>query len=66
LHFVFAQDEPGLDLLYTQGGRSVERLVRSGKLHIDLIQAPGHTFTASWAQQALAAHLSAIVDGPAG
>jgi dienelactone hydrolase len=65
LHFVFAQDEPGLDLLYMQGGRSVERLVRSGKLHIDLIQAPGHTFTATWAQNALAAHLSAIVDAPA-
>jgi hypothetical protein len=63
LHFVFARDDPGMDILRVQGGRAVTRLERAGKLKVDVIDARGHTFTALWAQDALVAVLSAIVAG---
>jgi pimeloyl-ACP methyl ester carboxylesterase len=63
LHFVFARDDPGMDILRVQGGRAVTRLERAGKLKVDVIDARGHTFTALWAQDALVALLSAIVAG---
>ena len=66
IHFLFARDEPGMDLLHTQGGHVVTRLARAGKLNIDVIDSPGHTFTAVWAQDALTARLSAIVSGAGG
>jgi hypothetical protein len=66
IHFLFARDEPGMDLLHTLAGRAVTRLARAGKLNIDVIDSPGHTFTAVWAQDALTARLSAIVSGAGG
>jgi alpha-beta hydrolase superfamily lysophospholipase len=66
IHFVFARDEPGMDLLHVLAGRAVTRLARAGKLTIDVIDSPGHTFTAVWAQDALIARLSAIVSGVGG
>jgi alpha/beta superfamily hydrolase len=66
IHFLFARDEPGMDLLHTLAGRAVTRLACAGKLTIDVIDSPGHTFTAVWAQDALTARLSAIVSDAGG
>jgi len=57
LRFVFAGDDPGLPLLRTQGGATVERLREQGRLSIEIIPRAGHTFTAAWAQAALVALL---------
>lgn len=51
--FVFAQGEPGLELLRDGGGIVVERLKRRGLLRIEMIDSADHTFTPSWSRQKL-------------
>jgi len=63
LHFVFASGEAGLDLLKLEGGTSVPRLLERGKLHIDIIEGPDHTFTPMWSHPVLLARLGTILDG---
>ena len=45
MHFVFSATDPGLALLHLEGGRTVERLVRSGALRKTIIAQADHTFT---------------------
>jgi pimeloyl-ACP methyl ester carboxylesterase len=47
LRFVFAANEPGVELLRTQGGATARKLVRRGLLRIETIDAADHTFTDS-------------------
>jgi pimeloyl-ACP methyl ester carboxylesterase len=51
--YVFAQADPGLSVLRTDGGATVERLRKRARLRLDVIPGPDHTFTAAWAQNAL-------------
>ncbi len=53
LRFVFATGDPGEDLLHTQGGTSVSRLMREQRLHIRRIAGPNHAFTPAWTRAAL-------------
>ena len=46
-------------MLRSQGGRTVTRLARAGRLAIDVIGPTNHTFTSVWSQGALAASLAA-------
>ncbi|HTJ85148.1 MAG TPA: hypothetical protein VL400_25705, partial [Polyangiaceae bacterium] len=59
LHFLFASGEPGLALLESRAGASVEKLSRAGRLELTIVEGPDHTFTARWAQDALGARLDA-------
>jgi alpha-beta hydrolase superfamily lysophospholipase len=61
MKFVFASDEPGIELLRAQGGRSVQRLSEQGKLEQHLIPGADHTFTGRWMQEQLASELSRVV-----
>lgn len=61
LLFVFAQGEPGLDLLRGGGGVVVERLQRHGMLHIRIIDGADHTFTPHWARERLIEVLDAHI-----
>jgi alpha-beta hydrolase superfamily lysophospholipase len=62
LQFVFATNDPGLELLQEQGGATVDRLHTRGKLGIEVIEGADHTFTDLAARARLAAliaeHLS--------
>lgn len=53
LVFVFAQSDPGRQLLVSQGGSVVTRLQRRGRLHIEVVAGADHTFTRHWAQARL-------------
>jgi len=48
VHFVFAASDPGCAMLHEQGGSVVAELSASGRLAIDVIEGPDHTFTARW------------------
>ncbi len=62
LHFVFAEGDPGLALLHEQGGPAVARLVKSGRLTIESIAGPDHTFTPLWSHERLADTLDAAIE----
>ena len=62
LRFVFSAGDPGLQLLNVHGGPTVERLRRTGRLGIEIIEASNHTFTPLWSQDALTASLAAHFD----
>jgi hypothetical protein len=64
LRFLFAGGDPGIALLHTQGGATVEELERAGKLGIEIIEGPDHTFTPLWSHPVLTAALAAHFDGP--
>lgn len=53
LHFIFSATDPGLPMLLEQGGSSVPRLERKGKLQLETINDADHTFTPGLAQRAL-------------
>lgn len=53
LHFVFASGDPGEDLLRTQAGAALGRLLRSGRITIRRIDGPNHSFTPAWSRVAL-------------
>ena len=62
LRFIFADGDPGLDLLRSQGGRAVGQLQRAGALTIDVVHGSNHTFTASWSRKRLYESLARFVD----
>jgi alpha-beta hydrolase superfamily lysophospholipase len=64
LGFVFSAGDPGMDLLRTHGGPTVEKLRRDGQLSIDIIEGPDHTFTPLWSHPVLTSALAAHFDGP--
>lgn len=45
LHFIFAADDPGVELLRSKGGATARGLQKRGKLGQELIPAADHTFT---------------------
>src|SRR5262249_22240090 len=62
VRFLFAGGEPGLDLLRNGAGSTVERLRKNGKLTIDIIDGPDHTFTPLWSHERIVAALGAHYD----
>ncbi|HVR02078.1 MAG TPA: hypothetical protein VMT47_08095, partial [Polyangia bacterium] len=62
LGFVFSAGDPGVELLRTHGGPTVERLRRAGQLSIEIIEGSDHTFTPLWSQPVLIATLAAHLD----
>jgi dienelactone hydrolase len=50
MRFVFAASDPGHAMLHEHGGAAVARLAAAGKLAIDILEGPDHTFTARWTQ----------------
>ncbi len=60
--FVFATNDPGLQLLRTQGGSRVRKLCARGQLAIQLIDGADHTFTAGSARERLITVLSEALD----
>jgi alpha-beta hydrolase superfamily lysophospholipase len=57
LQFVFAEGDPGLELLSNHGGTTVRKLRSRGALDIQIIEAADHTFTDDTARAALLAAL---------
>ncbi len=53
LNFVFAQGDPGLQMLHEQGGRVVRQALQDRTLTIDVIDGADHTFTACWTHELL-------------
>lgn len=48
MRFVFAASDPGHAMLHEHGGGAVARLAAAGKLEIQILEGPDHTFTARW------------------
>jgi alpha/beta superfamily hydrolase len=48
LHWIFADSDPGHELLVEQGGTVVEKLQKAGRISVDVINGADHTFTALW------------------
>jgi alpha-beta hydrolase superfamily lysophospholipase len=63
LGFVFSAGDPGIGLLHTHGGPTVEKLRRDGQLSIEIIEGPDHTFTPLWSHPVLTSTLAAHFDG---
>jgi alpha-beta hydrolase superfamily lysophospholipase len=63
LGFVFSAGDPGIRLLRTHGGPTVEQLRRDGQLSIEIIEGPDHTFTPLWSHPVLTSTLGAHYDG---
>jgi len=59
--FVFADHEPGIELLRLQGGSTVGRLRGRHKLEVKIIPGADHTFTGWAARQQLVAYLAAAL-----
>jgi hypothetical protein len=53
MRFIFASGDPGHAMLLEQGGSAVPRLRESGRLSIDVIAGPDHTFTPRWSHPLL-------------
>jgi len=64
-HFVFASGEPGIELLRTQGKRSLSQLLSLGRVTIDLVPDADHTFTRLEARDRLVEVLDRLVVGGA-
>jgi len=62
MRFVFATGDPGEDLLRSQAGSSVRRLLREGRLSIRRIDGPNHTFTPVWSHAVLTEALEEELD----
>jgi alpha/beta superfamily hydrolase len=54
VEFVFASDDPGMPLLYEQGGSLVLELQRRRKIGVRTVDNPDHTFTQLWSHELLA------------
>jgi hypothetical protein len=61
LLFIFADGEPGLELLRGGGGSVVARLQRRGALRIETVEGADHTFTPHWSRQKLIDLLSSFI-----
>ncbi len=64
LHLVFAENEPGEDLLRSLAGRAVDRLQRQHRLHLHHVVDADHTFTGEAARQRVAALMDALLETP--
>ena len=60
-HFVFSADDPSRALLTANAGSVVGSLMRAGKLTVDLVDGPNHTFTQCWSHQPLQQTLGRIL-----
>jgi hypothetical protein len=58
---VFADHEPGIELLRLQGGSTVGRLREARKLEMQIIPNADHTFTAWAAREQLTSYLLAAM-----
>src|SRR5207245_5704163 len=65
LRFVFAEDEYGESLLWSLGGATVKRLLRSGKLTITASKGADHLYTLLQDRDELSRTLTTLVDAPA-
>jgi alpha-beta hydrolase superfamily lysophospholipase len=63
LGFVFSGGDPGIGLLHTHGGATVDKLRRAGQLSVEIIEGTDHTFTPLWSQPVLTSTLAAHLDG---
>jgi hypothetical protein len=61
IDFLFAEGDPGIDLLRLQGGSTVPRLRAQNSLHVHVIDGPDHTFTPMWSHAPLIDRLTSIV-----
>jgi dienelactone hydrolase len=61
LDFVFAEGDPGIELLALQGGRVVPPLVAENQLRTHVIVGPDHTFTARWSHPVLIERLTTVI-----
>jgi hypothetical protein len=59
--FVFAEGDPGLDLLRGAGGSVYTRLLRHGRLRLATIEGADHTFTPHWSREKLISILTAHI-----
>ena len=60
--FLFANGDPGIDLLRLQGGSTVPRLRAQNHLQVHVIKGPDHTFTPMWSHAPLIDRLTSIVN----
>jgi dienelactone hydrolase len=64
LQFIFAANDPGIELLRTQGGRTAQRMLARNQLRVEMIENADHTFTDLIARTTLAATLARILRAP--
>ena len=62
-HFVFASKEPGIELLKSQGKRSLDRLVLQSRVTVNFIPDADHTFTRLEARDRLVKLLDQLMFG---
>jgi hypothetical protein len=62
IDFLFAEGDPGIDLLRLQGGSTIPRLRAQNCLHVHVIDGPDHTFTPMWSHAPLIDRLTSIVN----
>jgi alpha-beta hydrolase superfamily lysophospholipase len=64
IHFVFAAEDPGIELLRTQAGSTVSKLSRHKRLRVEVIRGPycDHTFTARRARAELTPVLESAIN----
>lgn len=62
LHFVFAEQEPGLVLLRQQAGPALPRAMRSGHVSLHTIASADHTFAGLVGRSQLYQHLHHVLD----
>ncbi len=64
IHFVFAERDPGQELLRVEGGTAAAKLIAKGQIGVATIDGPDHTFTPVWSHAVLLERLGAILDAP--
>ncbi len=64
VHLVFADNEPGEQLLRSLAGRAVPRLQRQHRLHLHRVADADHTFTGEAARQRVAALMDSLFETP--
>ena len=62
--FLFANGDPGIELLRAQGGSVLKRLQQRGQLEVEIIGGADHTFTARQPRALLASTLEKILAAP--
>lgn len=60
--FVFAECDPGHDVLLAEAGRTLPRLEQQGAVSIDVFQAADHTFTPVWSHAPLLDRLRELTE----
>ena len=62
IDFLFAEGDPGIDLLRLQGGATIRRLRAQNCLHVHVIDGPDHTFTPMWSHAPFIDRLTSIIN----